>query len=252
MIDVLPERQGALSKGQNLNKLIWFKEIFLMVLQGPGVFSQRLQSSMFAPQMWRFFFPPHLALSLYSSLISLLLWLFSYLHKNPEINYICLTFHAACCHFAICRPACPVQCGAFKEPLWLSEKRESPFLLLLAPIQAFLLPFKWAVDEVSLIRLSQLTLVCAVCFPPKGVLTSPMLFSFILLFALFNQASTQGKKKTLSAVVPMDSFIHHGPPNDIGYLEWVTRPLYMGKVFKVVQWRIWTFPLVSVWVPEIR
>lgn len=183
-----------------------------------------------------FFFSPHLALSLYSSLISLLLWLFSYLHKNPEINYICLTFHAACCHFAICRPACPVQCGAFKEPLWLSEKRESPFLLLLAPIQAFLLPFKWAVDEVSLIRLSQLTLVCAVCFPPKGVLTSPMLFSFILLFALFNQASTQGKKKkTLSAVVPMDSFIHHGPPNDIGYLEWVTRPLYMGKVFKVVQ-----------------
>lgn len=142
-----------------------------------------------------FFFFPHLALSLYSSLISLLLWLFSYLHKNPEINYICLTFHAACCHFAICRPACPVQCGAFKEPLWLSEKRESPFLLLLAPIQAFLLPFKWAVDEVSLIRLSQLTLVCAVCFPPKGVLTSPMLFSFILLFALFNQASTQGKKK---------------------------------------------------------
>lgn len=142
-----------------------------------------------------FFFSPHLALSLYSSLISLLLWLFSYLHKNPEINYICLTFHAACCHFAICRPACPVQCGAFKEPLWLSEKRESPFLLLLAPIQAFLLPFKWAVDEVSLIRLSQLTLVCAVCFPPKGVLTSPMLFSFILLFALFNQASTQGKKK---------------------------------------------------------
>lgn len=121
-----------------------------------------------------FFF--HLALSLYSSLIPLLLWLFSYLHKNPEINYICLTFHAACCHFAICRPACPVQCGAFKEPLWLSEKRENPFLLLLAPIQAFLLPFKWAVDEVSLIRLSQLTLVCAVCFPPKGVLTSPMLF----------------------------------------------------------------------------
>lgn len=131
---------------------------------------------MFAPQNVKYFF----ALSLYSSLISLLLWLFSYLHKKKkklEINYICLTFHAACCHFAICRPACPVQCAAFKEVLWLSEKGErDPFLLLLAPIQGFLLPFKWAVDEVSLIRLSQLTLVSAVCFPSKGVLTSPMLF----------------------------------------------------------------------------
>lgn len=114
---------------------------------------------------------------LYSSLISLLLGLFLYLHKNPEINYICLTFQAACCHFAICRPACPVQCGAFKKPLWLFEQRD-PFLLLLAPIQGFLLPFKWAVDEVSLIRLSQLTLVSAVCFPSKGVLTSPILFLY--------------------------------------------------------------------------
>lgn len=98
--------------------------------------------------------------------------------KNLEINYICLTFQAPCCHFAICRPACPVQCGAFTESLWLSEERETPFLLLLAPIQAFLLPFKWAVDEVSLIRLSQLTLVSAVCFPPKGVLTSPILLLY--------------------------------------------------------------------------
>lgn len=192
--------RGALSKGQHLNKLIWFKgNNSHGVAQGPVAFSRRLQSCMFAPQNVRYFF----ALSLYSSLISLLLWLFSYLHKKkkkkPEINYICLTFHAACCHFAICRPACPVQCAAFKEALWLSEKRErDPFLLLLAPIQGFLLPFKWAVDEVSLIRLSQLTLVSAVCFPSKGVLTSPMLFffySFILLFALFNQASTQKKKK---------------------------------------------------------
>lgn len=53
-----------------------------------------------------------------------------------------------------------------------------PFLLLLAPIQGFLLPFKWAVDEVSLIRLSQLTLLSAVCFPSKGVLTSPILFLY--------------------------------------------------------------------------
>lgn len=117
-------------------------------------------------------------LSLHSSLISLLPWLFSYLQKkNLEINYICLTFQLACCHFAICRPACPVQCGVFKEPLWLLEQRD-PFLLLLAPIQGFLLPFKWAVDEVSLIRLSQLTLVSAVCFPSKGVLTSPILFLY--------------------------------------------------------------------------
>lgn len=156
--------------------------------------------------MWKVFFLSfflfHLALSLYSSLISLLLWLFSYLHKNPEINYICLTFHAACCHFAICRPACPVQCGAFKEPLWLSEKRGRPFLLLLAPIQAFLLPFKWAVDEVSLIRLSQLTLVCAVCFPPKGVLTSPMLFFPPLSSSLHfsNRLPPQKKKKPFSCV----------------------------------------------------
>lgn len=99
--------------------------------------------------------------------------------KNPEINYICLTLQAACCHFAICRPACPVQCGAFTAPLWLSEQKErDPFLLLLAPIQGFLLPFKWAVDEVSLIRLSQLTLVSAVCFPSKGVLTSPILLLY--------------------------------------------------------------------------
>lgn len=114
--------------------------------------------------------------------------------KKPEINYMCLTFQAACCHFAICRPACPVQCGVFTQPLWLSEQRvRDPFLLLLAPIQGFLLPFKWAVDEVSLIRLSQLTLVSAVCFPSKGVLTSPILFFFILLFALFIRASTQKK-----------------------------------------------------------
>lgn len=198
--------QGALSKGQHLNKLIWFKgNISHGIAQGPVAFSCRLQSCMFAPQNVRYFF----ALSLYSSLISLLLWLFSYLHKkknqNPEINYICLTFHAACCHFAICRPACPVQCGAFKEPLWLSEKRErDPFLLLLAPIQGFLLPFKWAVDEVSLIRLSQLTLVSAVCFPSKGVLTSPMLFFFTPLSSSlhFSTKLPPKKKKNLFSSGP--------------------------------------------------
>lgn len=141
------------------------------------------------------FFFPHLTLLLYSSLISLLLWLFSYLHKNPEINYICLTSRGllSFCHLQTSMSSTMWCIQGASLAFW--EERESPFLLLLAPIQAFLLPFKWAVDEVSLIRLSQLTLVCAVCFPPKGVLTSPMLFSFILLFALFNQASTQGKKK---------------------------------------------------------
>lgn len=73
--------RGALSKGQHLNKLIWFKgNISHGVAQGPVAFSRRLQSCMFAPQNVRYFF----ALSLYSSLISLLLWLFSYLHKKKE------------------------------------------------------------------------------------------------------------------------------------------------------------------------
>ena len=61
------------------------------------------------------------------------------------------------------------------------ERARDPFLLLLAPIQGFLLPFKWVVDEVSLIRLSQLALVSAVCFPSKGVLTSPILFLYASL-----------------------------------------------------------------------
>lgn len=57
--------------------------------------------------------------------------------KKPEINYICLTFQAACCHFAICRPACPVQCGAFTEPLWLSEQRETLFSCFSPQFRAF-------------------------------------------------------------------------------------------------------------------
>lgn len=125
------------------------------------------------------------------------------------INYIGLTFQEACCHFAICRPACPVQCGVFTEPLWLSEQRETPFLFLLAPIQGFLLPFKWAVDEVSLIRLSQLTLVCAVCFPSKGILTSSILFLYPPL-CTFHPGFYP--KKPLSADVPMDSFINSSSP----------------------------------------
>lgn len=111
-------------------------EIFLMALQGWVHSVTRLQSCMFAPQMGGRVVFFH-GLSLYSSLISLLLWLFSYLHKNPEINYICLTFHAACCHFAICRPACPVQCGAFKESLWLSEQRETLFSCFSPRFRAF-------------------------------------------------------------------------------------------------------------------
>lgn len=57
--------------------------------------------------------------------------------KNPEINYICLTFQAACCHFAICRPACPVQCGVFTEPLWLSEQKETLFSCFSPQFRAF-------------------------------------------------------------------------------------------------------------------
>lgn len=57
--------------------------------------------------------------------------------KNPEINYICLTFQAVCCHFAICSPACPVQCGVFTETLWLSEQRETLFSRFSAQFRPF-------------------------------------------------------------------------------------------------------------------
>lgn len=95
------------------------------------------------------------------------------------INYICLTFQAAC-HLAICRPACLVQCAVFTGPLWLSEhrERETLFSCFSRRLQAFFSSFKWTVDEVSLIRLSQLALASAVCFPPKSVLTSPILFLY--------------------------------------------------------------------------
>lgn len=214
-----------------------------------GAFSQRLQGCMFAPQMWG---ESGIFILFFLNLITPLAVFIpaERRKKNPEINYICLTFQAACCHFAICRPACPVQCGVFTEPLWLSEQRErDPFLLPLAPIQGFLLPFKWAVDEVSLIRLSQLTLVSAVCFPSKGVLTSPILFLYPPLCTF--HPGFHPKKNPFSGG-PNGLFYKQQFPNDIGYLEWVTRLEYMGKAFKVVQWRIWTFPPVSVWMPEIR
>lgn len=107
---------------------------------------------------------------------------------------------------------------------FLNRERESgrdPFLLLLAPIQGFLLPFKWAVDEVSLIRLSQLTLVSAVCFPSKGVLTSPILFLYPSLCTFhpgFHQKNPLSRGPNGLLYTPQF-------PDDIGYLEWVTRLL---------------------------
>lgn len=120
-------------------------EIFLMALQGwvdsvKGFKAACLHHK--RERKWYFFFMDfHFILPL----ISLLPWLFSYLQgekktkkkTNPEINYICLTFQAACCHFAICRPACPVQCAAFTEPLWLSEQRETLFSCFSPQFRAF-------------------------------------------------------------------------------------------------------------------
>ena len=121
----------------------------------------------------------------YSFLILLLSFLFQYLQKKkPGINYVCFAFQEACCHFAICRPACPVQCDVFTLSLCLSEQRErSPFSLLSAQFRALFSSFKWTVDEVSLIRLSQLTLVSAVSCPCIG-LTSPC-FPLSTFFSFF-------------------------------------------------------------------
>lgn len=144
-----------------------------------------------------------------------------------------------CCHFAICGPACPVQCGAFTPAPLALCRVGAPFLLLLGPIQSILLSFKWAVDEVSLIRLSQLTLLSAVCFPSKGVLTSPMLPLYPPL-CTFHPASPPPPlppphpKKPFSTESNGLLYIPRFP-NDIGYLEWVTRPQYTGKGFKVAQ-----------------
>lgn len=116
-------------------------------------------------------------LALYSSLISLLLDCFHTCNKTPDQLYLphfsssVLSF----CHLQTSMSS--TMWRIHRASLAFSTQRD-PFLLLLAPIQGFLLPFKWAVDEVSLIRLSQLTLVSAVCFPSKGVLTSPILFLY--------------------------------------------------------------------------
>lgn len=112
--------------------------------------------------------------------------------------------------------------GIQGAPFGFLNRERDPFLLLLAPIQGFLLPFKWAVDEVSLIRLSQLTLVSAVCFPSKGVLTSPILFLYPSL-CTFHPGFHQ--KKNLLSSGPNRLLYTPQFPDDIGYLEWVTRLL---------------------------
>lgn len=166
---------------------------------------------------------------LYSSLISLLLGLFSYLHKKKTPRSI--IFASLFKRLVVILPSADqhVQYNVVhsRSPFWLSEQRErekerDPFLLLLAPIQGFLLPFKWAVDEVSLIRLSQLTLVSAVCFPSKGVLTSPILFLYPSLYT-FHPGFHQ-EKNPLSRG-PNGLLYTPQFPDDIGYLEWVTRLL---------------------------
>lgn len=154
-------------------------------------------------------------LSLYSFLISLLLVLFSYLQKKKTcLNYICFAFQAVCCHSAICRPACPRTMWCIHRASLVFWAESDSFLSLLSPIHGFLLPFKWAVDEVSLIRLSQLTLVAAVCFPSKGVLTSPIRFLYppsCFFCALFIKASNQFHQ-IFWAQLPMDSFINLSTP----------------------------------------
>lgn len=132
---------------------------------------------------WYFFFMDfHFILPL----ISLLPWLFSYLQgekktkkKNQPWDQLYLPHFSSgllsFCHLQTSMSSTMCRIHGASLAFWTER---DPFLLLLAPIQGFLLPFKWAVDEVSLIRLSQLTLVSAVCFPSKGVLTSPILFLY--------------------------------------------------------------------------
>lgn len=134
-------------------------------------------------------------LILISFLISLAYFLFCShtCKKNPLRSIICLIFQTVCCHFAICRPACPLQCLSFRNPYWPSVHRTDPILWLFCPIHGFLLFFKWAVDEVSLIRLSQLTSVSAVCFPFTGLLTSPKTYS-LSSFLHFSSCLPPSKK----------------------------------------------------------
>lgn len=127
---------GCFKRGQNLNILIWISKYFSWHYRGGCVQSKASKLCVCTTNV-RESGIFH-ALSLYSSLISLLSRLFSYLQeKNPQINYICLTFQAACCHFAICRPACPVQCDVFTEPLWLSEQRGTLFSCFSPQFRAF-------------------------------------------------------------------------------------------------------------------
>ena len=141
---------------------------------------------MFAPQTWaKVVFLFH-GLSLYSSLnliTPLAVFIPARGKKNekktqpwdqlylPHFSSGLLSF----CHLQTSMSSTMCRIHGASLAFWTER---DPFLLLLAPIQGFLLPFKWAVDEVSLIRLSQLTLVSAVCFPSKGVLTSPILFLY--------------------------------------------------------------------------
>lgn len=209
-------------RGWNQNKWIWCWE-YSHGITGARTFSRRHQS-------WRVCTTNvgesgifH-GLWLYSCLISLLLGLFSYLHKNPRDQLYLPHFSNSLLSF------CHLQ-TSMSSTMWciqgapfgfLNRQRErDPFLLLLAPIQGFLFPFKWVVDEVSLIRLSQLTLVSAVCFPSKGVLTSPILFLYASL-CTFHPGLDQ---KTPLNRGPNGLLYTPQFPDDIGYLEWVTRLL---------------------------
>lgn len=166
---------------------------------------------MLAPQTWQS--GVFHELSPYSFLISLLPLLFSYLEKKNLDQLYLLRFLSSLLSF------CHLQ-TSMSSIMWCIHRasvfwaERDPFLSLLSPIHGFLLPFKWAVDEVSLIRLSQLTLVAAVCFPSKGVLTSPIRFLYppsCFFCALFIKASNQFHQ-IFWAQLPMDSFINLSTP----------------------------------------
>lgn len=155
--------------------------------------------------MWIILFCKDFNFNLFFNLITLAL--FSYLQKNPLGSISCFIFQTVCCHFAICRPACPRQCLSFRNPHWPSVHRADPILWLFCPIHGFLLFFKWAVDEVSLIRLSQLTSVSAVCFPYTGLLTSPNTYS-LSSFLHFSSCLPPFKKKIFWEQIRIESFIN--------------------------------------------
>lgn len=168
---------GCFIRGRNLNILIWIWKYFSWHYRDGCIKSKASKLNVCTTNV-RESGIFH-GLSLYSSLISLLSWLFSYLQKKKPWDQLYLPhFSSSLLSF------CHLQ-TSMSSTMWCIHRtslafwtERDPFLLLLAPIQGFLLPFKWAVDEVSLIRLSQLTLVSAVCFPSKGVLTCPILFLY--------------------------------------------------------------------------